>query len=82
MQETILKARHDIISAAITPLHPSGFDLDSPPPLDDPQNSPLWAMGIGGLYIITIPESEFQEHHPTFEGLKEIQVWIGYQFME
>ncbi|KAJ5160767.1 uncharacterized protein N7482_007771 [Penicillium canariense] len=82
LRESILKARYNIILATITPLQLSGFDLDSSPSLEDPQNSPLWAMGIGGLYTITIPESEFKEHHPTFEGLKEIEVWLGYQFME
>lgn len=82
MQRKTLNARSNIVLATITPLQLGGFDLDSSPSLEHPQNSPLWAMGIGGLYTVTIPNSEFEEHHPTFEGLKEIEVWIGYQFME
>jgi hypothetical protein len=79
--ETILKPRYDTILAPVTPLQTSGFDLDSSPPLDESQSSWLWGMGIGGLYTITIPESEFKLHHPTFDGLKEIEVWLGYQYL-
>ncbi|KAF5324717.1 hypothetical protein D9611_004322 [Ephemerocybe angulata] len=82
IHHTILQARREVIPATITPLHTNGLDLDSSPPLDGPRSSPLWAMGIGGLYTITIPKSEFEDHHPTFDGLKKIEVWFGYQFME
>lgn len=82
IRQTILHTRHEIIPASITPLRTNGLDLDASPPLDAPRSSPLWGMGIGGLYTITIPKSEFEEHHPTFDGLKNIEVCFGYQFMD
>ncbi|KAI9150384.1 hypothetical protein HJFPF1_10150 [Paramyrothecium foliicola] len=78
----VLTARHDIIIAATKPLTVDGFDDDWTPPVGEPQSSPLWGMSIGGIYTITVPENEFVEHHPTFEQLREIEVWIKYQFTE
>ena len=49
MHETVLGARYEIIPASVTKLRVNNFDIDSSPPLEDPQNSPLWGMGIGGL---------------------------------
>ncbi|KAJ9102904.1 hypothetical protein QFC20_004870 [Naganishia adeliensis] len=80
--DSVLHARNDIIQADIDPLEQNGFDPDSSPPLDEPQNSPLWGMGVGGLYTITVSESELEEHQPNFSGLTAIEVWIAYQFME
>ncbi|KAG4434954.1 hypothetical protein IFR05_009566 [Cadophora sp. M221] len=82
VRETVQRARHEFIAATVKPLETGGFDIDSSPPLDEPQGSPLWGMGIGGRYVVTIPPSELAEHQPKFEGLEAIQVWIGYQFME
>ncbi|KAF5333609.1 hypothetical protein D9611_002769 [Ephemerocybe angulata] len=81
IHQSILHPRHEIIQASIFHLNLE-VDLQSSPPLDGPNSSPLWGMGVGGLYTITIPKKEFENHHPTFDGLKEIEVWIKYQFME
>ncbi|KAG9194972.1 hypothetical protein G6011_00092 [Alternaria panax] len=82
VQFKVMVARHDIISAQVTPLSPAGFDLGPHPPLSEAQGSNLWAMGVGGVYILTIPEDEIAEHNANLDELTRIQIWIGYQFTE
>lgn len=77
---TALKSRYDIIVAETSSLHTTGFNTSSPP-LDERQSLMLWGMGIGGRYTITIQQNDFEEHGPSFEGLKNIQVWLAYQFL-
>jgi hypothetical protein len=80
--QVVQKARDDIVQAPVTYLTDSGFQLAASPPLENTGSSPLWGMGLGGLYTITISTDEVAEHHVQLEGLQEIEVWIGYQFME
>lgn len=82
MKDTILKSRYEIIAAPITPIQPGAFDPNVSPPIDSPSSSPLWAMGIGGMYTLSVLQSELDLHHPTFDGLKTIEIWFGYQFID
>ena len=75
-------ARHDFITALVDPLEPSDFDLGPHSPLDDAQRLHLWAMGVGGVYVLTVPESESDGTGPNFDRLTEIQVRFAYQFTE
>ena len=79
---TPLRTRYEIITAQTTPLKIGDFDLDSAPPLERPQSSPLWGMGIDGQYTLTVPSGEMEEHRIKFDELMEVQVWLGYQFVE
>ena len=75
-----MMARHDFISAQVTPLRPDGLDSGPHPPLSEAQSSNLWAMGIGGIYILTIPEDEATRHSVNFDELTRIQIWLESQF--
>ncbi|KAF5333118.1 hypothetical protein D9611_002840 [Ephemerocybe angulata] len=82
VMSVIRSPRHGNIFAPTTALETDKFHLNGSPPLDNPQSLPLWGMGIGGLYTITVSTDEIAEHHVFFEGLTEIEVWLGYQYMD
>ena len=46
------------------------------------QSSPLWAMDIGGVYVLKIEDHGLEEHHTDLEMLTQTQVWFAYQFVE
>jgi len=80
--DLLLEARTVTLPARTTQLELGGVDLGSNPPLSAPQALPFWGRGLCGRWEITIPQSEFDLHHPELTGLTEIQVWLGYQFQQ
>ncbi|MFE9662921.1 hypothetical protein [Streptomyces sp. NPDC005955] len=66
-------------SAKTTPLLPDeGFGDD--PPLDAPKSLALWGRGVGGSWQVSIPQQQF-DTGLDLNGLTQVQVWIGYQFL-
>ncbi|MFI0899054.1 hypothetical protein [Streptomyces sp. NPDC020983] len=65
-------------SAKTEPLPPAEFGDDSP--LDAPKSLAFWGRGVGGGWQVTIPQHEF-DTGLNLDGLAQIQVWIGYQFL-
>ncbi|MGW6070447.1 hypothetical protein ACWFRT_17910 [Streptomyces anulatus] len=61
-----------------TPLLPDEFGDDSP--LDAPRSLAFWGRGVGGSWQVAIPQQQF-DTGLDLNGLTQIQVWIGYQFL-
>ncbi|MFI5825034.1 hypothetical protein ACIA8I_39110 [Streptomyces rishiriensis] len=62
--------------AKTTPL--LGFGDDAP--LDAPKSLAFLGRGVGGSWQVTIPQQQF-DPGLNLNGLTQIQLWIGYQFL-
>ncbi|THA74397.1 hypothetical protein E6R60_19830 [Streptomyces sp. A0642] len=66
-------------TAKTTPLlADEGLGYD--PPLDAPKSLAFWGRGVGGNWQVTVPQKQF-DTGLDLDGLTQIQVWIGYQFL-
>lgn len=75
----LLKPRVSTRPAPTTPLLPDqGFGDD--PPLTAPRSLSYWGRGVGGYWQLAIPQDQF-DSGLNLNGLSEVQVWIGYQFV-
>ncbi|WP_405407201.1 hypothetical protein [Streptomyces decoyicus] len=50
------------------------------PALDAPKSLAFWGRGVGGSWQLNIPQQQF-DTGLNLNGLTQIQVWIGYQFL-
>ena len=77
----LLQPRTDTQLGRTTRLEPANVSFESAPPLTAPQSLAFWGRGVGGLWGVAIPQSEFELDPPDLTALSEIQVWVGYQFL-
>jgi hypothetical protein len=76
----LLQPHTNTRQASTSSLQLAGVNFVSDTPLTAPQALSFWGRGVAGLWGLSIPQSEFDLHHPDLTGLSEIQVFVGYQF--
>ncbi|MFN8193761.1 MAG: hypothetical protein U0R80_05680 [Nocardioidaceae bacterium] len=80
VETTVLQPRRSNRDATLEPLV-ADEGLGADPLLTDPQSLAFWGRGVGGDYEVVVPDHEL-DAGLDLTGLTEVQVWIGYQYLQ
>jgi hypothetical protein len=78
----LLRPRADIQPAGTARLELGGVVVSADPPLTAPQSLSIWGRGLVGSWDVSIPATEVDLEHLDLTALTEVQVWVGYQFLQ
>ncbi len=77
----LLRPKSTTVNAPVTPLALGGVAFGQDSPVDSPQALSMWGRGVGGEWSLRLPARQPDGEALDLTGLREVQVWIGYQYV-
>ncbi|SEK31087.1 hypothetical protein SAMN05216359_101380 [Roseateles sp. YR242] len=78
----LLEAKYEVLVVPVTPLMLDGVDFGENTPLSAPLALSFWGRGVGGQWSLRLPAAQPHGEALDLTELRQVQVWIGYQFAE